>query len=66
MSKVRCECSDPQCPECQGKCEHWSTEILYRIDMEDETGTAFCDQCSADAMSSGVFTDTLPDEDEDE
>jgi hypothetical protein len=51
-----CECSDPGCPECGGECSHHSTETLYRIDMEDESGTQFCDQCSADAMDSGVFT----------
>lgn len=61
---VFCECSDPGCPECAGNCNHKAVEILYRIDMDDTTGTAFCDQCSADAMSSGVFTDVAEDSDE--
>jgi len=42
--------------------------ILYRIDeegrdfvrynrgMNDESGTAFCEDCAADALESGVFT----------
>lgn len=29
--------------------------IAYRVDMEDETGTAFCDACLGDAMDSGLF-----------
>lgn len=61
-----CECADPGCPECAGDCKHIGTEILYRVDMEDESGTLFCDQCAADAMSSGVFTDAPEDASEDE
>lgn len=57
-----CECTDPGCPECAGNCDHKATSTLYRIDMEDESGAAMCDQCSADAMSSGVFTDEKLDE----
>lgn len=53
--EVLCECTDPGCPECGGDCDHESTDTLYRIDMEDSTGTRFCDQCSADAMDSGMF-----------
>jgi len=32
--------------------------ILYRIDEEgrDFAGTAFCEDCAADALESGVFT----------
>lgn len=61
-----CECTDPSCPECAGNCDHKATEILYRLDMDDESGTAFCDQCSADAMHSGVFTDQSQEEEEEE
>ena len=28
---------------------------LYRCDMEDNTGVAFCGDCASDAMESGVF-----------
>jgi hypothetical protein len=52
-----CECSDPLCLHCEGHCESPSTQVLYRIDIEDITGTGFCDQCGADAYESGVFVD---------
>lgn len=29
---------------------------LYRVDMEDRTGTAFCDLCANDAEESGLFS----------
>jgi hypothetical protein len=40
---------------------------LYRVDMDDETGTKFCTECGVDAMESGLFADeeTLLDEDDD-
>jgi hypothetical protein len=28
---------------------------MYRCDMDDQTGTAMCDQCSCDAVVSGTF-----------
>jgi hypothetical protein len=28
---------------------------LYRVDMEDETGTPMCESCGGDALDSGVF-----------
>jgi hypothetical protein len=40
-----------------GKCHEQACVTLYRVDMEDRTGTDFCEQCAADAMESGVFTD---------
>lgn len=61
---MTCECSDPKCPECGGNCNHTATEILYRVDMDDSNGTGFCDQCSADAMHSGLFTDESEEYDE--
>ena len=30
--------------------------ILFRVDMEDRTGIAFCPACADDAMASGLFT----------
>lgn len=64
-----CECADPGCPACNGKCANQGDVILYRIDMEDDTGTFFCEECAADALECGLFTDKLApewDEDEDE
>jgi hypothetical protein len=58
MSEViwPCECRDIGCP-CEGACEENSVITLHRIDMEDATGTMFCDRCADDAYLSGVFTD---------
>lgn len=57
-----CGCSDPGCPMHLGvsRCERpgprrWLTRV-YRIDMEDETGTIMCADCADDALKSGVFT----------
>lgn len=59
-----CEDGDPECPHCHGHCKKPAIVILYRIDMEDQTGTAMCEDCSCDAMESGLF-DTREDEIED-
>ena len=53
----KCECSDPGCPCCHGQCGREATSILYRVDMQDESGVAFCPGCGDDAMESGVFGD---------
>ena len=52
-----CECSDPGCPAHQGKseCNKSRLVVVYRVDMEDRTGTAMCPRCADDAMDSGVF-----------
>lgn len=50
-----CECSDPGCPVCGGRCRKPSRTVLYRSDMEDETGTPMCNGCADDAMESGLF-----------
>lgn len=55
----KCECSDPGCPACKGKCTHNAKSCLVRVDMEDETGTLFCDKCAADAMDSGLFSESV-------
>jgi len=57
--KVQCECTDPGCPACAGKCTRWATMVLVRIDMEDETGTAMCDKCAYDAFESGLFRESI-------
>lgn len=65
----RCECADPGCPHSAINqshcipCKHVATTILYRVDMEDVTGTAFCDECADDAFESGLFTDSTDDDD---
>lgn len=51
-----CECIDPGCPVCKGKCERKAKMCLLRVDMEDETGTLFCNGCGEDAFGSGLFT----------
>ena len=49
------------------QCTRKASATLYRIDMEDNSGTRFCEECASDAMVSGVFTDELgKTEDEDE
>ena len=56
-----CECSDPGCPACAGKCHRIAAYDLYRVDMQDEGGTAFCHPCADDAMKSGLFVDAEED-----
>jgi hypothetical protein len=58
---TRCECADSGCPmhENTNLCDCLANVILYRIDMDDYTGTAFCDDCANDATMSGLFTDSL-------
>jgi len=53
---MKCECADHACPVCKGNCRQVATGILYRVDMDDVTGTAFCEGCGEDAMESGLFT----------
>jgi hypothetical protein len=62
---MRCECADAGCV-CHGKCNAEGRVTLYRVDMEDATGTLFCEQCAADAMESGLFTDESEEESDDE
>ena len=50
-----CQCYDPQCPECHGRCRNGPTSVLYRIDLEDETGTPMCELCAADSLESGLY-----------
>lgn len=66
--KNKCECADPGCDAHTSKedCREYASTILYRIDMEDNSGTAFCEACAADAIGSGVFTDELDDDIDDD
>lgn len=50
-----CECGDPGCPVCHGKCHKPARTAVYRSDMDDETGTPMCDGCASDCMNSGLF-----------
>jgi hypothetical protein len=56
---ARCECHESEwCHENIGEgtqCRLTATCVLFRIDMDDETGTAFCDDCAEDALDSGLF-----------
>ena len=52
----RCECYDPGCPHVdKGGCSNNADYLLYRVDMNDESGTAMCDICADDASDSGLF-----------
>ena len=57
----KCECSDFGCPAHKGEsdCRKIATTLLFRVDMEDNTGTAMCEACAEDAFLSGLFTDEL-------
>lgn len=52
---VYCECSDGGCPACHGNCDKVAVYVVYRVDMEDETGTPMCEACMEDAAESGLF-----------
>lgn len=56
---IRCECSDPGCPAGHPgeSCGRLATTRLWRVDMEDRTGTFMCNQCADDAYGSGLFRD---------
>ncbi len=64
----RCECADSGCAAHKDhtRCNELATTILYRVDMEDNTGTAMCDACTEDAFDSGLFTTNDYDEIDDE
>lgn len=51
----RCLCKDPNCPICKGKCHKRAKFVVYCLDMEDKTGTPMCEECTDDAMYSGIF-----------
>jgi len=55
--KTLCQCSDPACPVCKGKCRNKSVTVVRRVDMEDKTGTPVCRGCADDCLASGVFAD---------
>jgi len=57
--QTRCECADRLCPaehNGQSHCRVLARIVLYRVDMDDRTGTAFCYPCADDSIASGLFT----------
>ena len=58
VSGATCECTDAGCKAHRdvSECSKPVYETLYRCDMEDNTGVAFCGDCASDAMESGVFS----------
>lgn len=52
-----CECCDSGCPihEGEGQCNNIGAVLVFRIDMDDETGTLMCEGCADDALESGLF-----------
>lgn len=55
---VNCECTDKGCP-CDGDCRELATETIFRIDMEDDTGTRMCGTCADGAHLTGLFRSTF-------
>lgn len=61
-----CECSDPSCPVHGAvSCGEEAETTVYRVDMDDETGTEMCRGCADDALESGVFREEDGDAEED-
>lgn len=50
-----CECRDTSCPYCHGQCQNKPEFTLFRVDMEDRTGTLMCDDCAKDAADTGLY-----------
>lgn len=50
-----CDCADPGCPSCYGWCQREPVLTVYRVDMDDCTGTVMCCDCARDALDSGVY-----------
>lgn len=65
LCRNKCECTDMGCPVHLNTrdCRNVAGTILYRIDMEDITGTAMCEGCAEDAQLTGLFTDQVETED---
>lgn len=68
----RCGCFDPGCahPSESGRhtnqCTRKASTTLWRVDMNDQDGTRFCDECADDAMESGLFCGLDEDGDEED
>ena len=68
VKKKFCQCHDKGCPIHKGNncCSRQALYTLYRVDMQDSTGTDFCTACASDAMESGIFTDETEDTEDNE
>lgn len=64
MEHDTCECCDVGCGACVGRCDKAHDVYLYRVDMDG--GCYFCEDCAADAMESGLFSDEEYDTDLDD
>ena len=64
MTATKCECSDSGCKCCSGKCSHDVEQTLFRIDMDDQTGTPMCAGCADDAFESGLYRGAGEEQDE--
>lgn len=53
----KCECADRGCSAHEGTshCEGQAILLAYRSDMNDITGTLFCEACADDAEGSGLY-----------
>lgn len=55
--ETKCEYWDPECPHGhKGNGHKGGVRMLYRVDMNDETGILMCDTCQEDAFDSGLFS----------
>lgn len=59
---ANCDCTDRGCRFHRGFawCTTLADEIVYRVDMEDLTGTLMCSPCAGDAYETGLFTSEAP------
>lgn len=56
----KCMCVDSGCIVAHGGhqhggCQNVAAVTLYRVDMDDKTGTDMCSPCAEDAMDTGLF-----------
>jgi len=52
-----CKCADSGCPIHNGvsSCKNRRSVLLFRVDMEDRSGTWMCKDCADDAFKFGLF-----------
>lgn len=55
----QCECSDPLCPHCEGRCVNDASYWLASIGHYSDEGWNWyaCEPCAEDALESGIFVD---------
>jgi len=60
---IYCKCADPGCGQCCGGRKPHSPgrpTRVYRVDMDDTTGSLFCSGCAQDALDCGMFSSQPP------